>query len=198
MSFQLSPLPYATSALEPHISENTLNFHYGKHHQAYVNKLNDLTKGTSLEGQSLQGVIKESAGTPELVRIFNNAAQVWNHTFYWKSIKPKGGGVPSGTLFDMIEESFGSYEQFKTEFREAATSQFGSGWVWLVDDYEQLKIIKTSNADTPLCRNVTPLITCDVWEHAYYLDFQNRRPDYVNMFLSHLVNWDFAEHNLGK
>jgi Fe-Mn family superoxide dismutase len=196
VTFKLPPLPYASNALEPHMSENTLNFHHGKHHMAYVNKLNDLIKGTSLEGRDLEYIIKETAGNPDLVGVFNNAAQSWNHTFFWNSMKPNGGGAPTGSIFSMIEDSFGSFDQFKAEFIEAAVTQFGSGWVWLVDDYDQLRIIKTGNADNPLTRNLKPLLTCDVWEHAYYLDYQNRRQDFVHTFLGHLVNWDFAEKNL--
>lgn len=196
MSFQLSPLPYAASGLEPHMSEKTLQFHHGKHHQAYVNKLNDLIQNTTYVSMSLEEIIRECAGQSDNVAIFNNAAQAWNHDFFWKSMRPNGGGVPEGIMADMIDDSFGSYDQFKEEFKQAAVGQFGSGWVWLVEDYDQLKIMKTGNAATPITDGINPLITCDVWEHAYYLDYQNRRPDYVSIFLNHLVNWDFAEKNL--
>lgn len=196
MSFKLPPLPYAADALEPHLSANTLSFHHGKHHQAYVNKLNDLIKGTSFEGLTLEEVIRESVGKADTAGIFNNAAQVWNHTFYWSSMKANGGETPSGRILDMIEDSFGGYDAFKEEFSDAAATQFGSGWAWLIKDYDQLRIIKTGNADTPIAHGLVPLLTCDVWEHAYYLDYQNRRPDYVRTFLNYLVNWDFAEKNL--
>lgn len=197
MTFHLPALPYALNALEPHVSENTLHFHHGKHHFTYVHKLNELTKGTCYEGMPLETVIKETAGQSELVAIFNNAAQTWNHTFLWKSMKPNGGGVPTGDILAMVEDSFGSYEEFKDEFLQAGLSQFGSGWVWLVrTDEGDLKITKTGNAETPLTSSsYKPLITCDVWEHAYYLDYQNRRNDYVNTFVNHLLNWDFAEEN---
>jgi len=199
MTFRLAPLPYADSALEPYISQRTLTFHYGKHHQGYVNKLNELIKGTLFERKSLEQIIHETVGKPEMAAIFNNAAQVWNHDFYWQSMKPAGGvSVPSHEVLRLIEDSFGSLEDFKSEFKEAAISQFGSGWAWLVKDQDQLKIIKTSNAETPLTQKVIPLMTCDVWEHAYYLEYQNRRPDYINTFLNHLVNWEFVDHNLAK
>ena len=196
MSFHLPALPYSSKALEPHISENTLNFHHGKHHQAYINKLNELIEGTSFASMSLEEIVKESAGKPDLVGIFNNAAQSWNHDFYWKSMKPNGGGSPTGIILEMLEDSFGSFDQFKEEFKKAATSQFGSGWAWLVEDYDHLRVMKTGNAETPITSSLKPLMTCDVWEHAYYLDFQNRRPDYVNTFINHLINWDFVEQNL--
>ena len=200
MSFQLPALPYSLNALEPYVSENTLNFHHGKHHFTYVNKLNDLIKGTSFEGMSLESIIKETCGQADLVGIFNNAAQTWNHTFLWKSMKPKGGGVPTGEVLEKIEEAFETYEDFKNEFIQAGMSQFGSGWVWLVQNDEgQFKIVKTGNAETPLsCATQTPLMTCDVWEHAYYLDYQNRRNDYLNTFINHLVSWDFVAENMKK
>lgn len=198
MTFRLDPLPYADSALEPYISQRTLTFHYGKHHQGYVNKLNELTKGKSFEKKTLEQIMQETAGKADMATIFNNAAQVWNHDFYWKSMRPAGAKVPSEELLKYLEDSFGSLDDFKAEFKEVAVSQFGSGWAWLVKDEDQLRIIKTSNADNPLVHNLIPLMTCDVWEHAYYLEYQNRRIDYVNTFLNHLINWDFIDHNLAQ
>lgn len=196
MTQVLPPLPYDQSALEPYISANTLSFHYGKHHQAYVTNLNNLIKGTPLEESSLEEIINTSSGNKDMMGVFNNAAQVWNHTFYWNCMKPQGGGQPSGELKSMIDKAFGSYEAFASEFKTAAVSQFGSGWAWLVLENGALKIMKTSNADLPMAHGAVALLTCDVWEHAYYLDYQNRRPDYVDTFLSHLVNWSFVEQNL--
>jgi Fe-Mn family superoxide dismutase len=197
MTFKLPPLPYDLSALEPYISKRTLEFHYGKHHQGYVNKLNELLADSPLASKSLEAVIQETAGDSQKTAIFNNAAQVWNHTFYWHSMKPVGGGEPGKDLLKKIEKDFGDFEEFCIKFKEASITQFGSGWAWLVEDHGHLKIIKTGNAETPLTqKGITPLLTCDVWEHAYYLDYQNRRPDYVDIFLKHLVNWDFAEKNL--
>ena len=195
---ELPNLPYARTALAPHISENTINFHYGKHHQAYVTNLNNLIAGTELEEKSLEEIIKISAADKTKAGIFNNSAQVWNHTFYWHSMKPNGGGKPSGTLLQQVETDFGSYENFVSEFKNAGATQFGSGWAWLVLDSGKLKITKTANAETPLTSSVTPLMTMDVWEHAYYLDFQNARPTYIDTFLNHLVNWDFVNENLKK
>ncbi len=195
---ELPNLPYARTALAPHISENTINFHYGKHHQAYVTNLNNLIAGTELEGKSLEEIIKISATDKTKAGIFNNSAQVWNHTFYWHSMKPNGGGKPTGALLQQIETDFGSYENFVSEFKNAGATQFGSGWAWLVLDSGKLKIVKTANAETPLTSSVTPLMTMDVWEHAYYLDFQNARPTYIDTFLNHLVNWDFVNENLKK
>lgn len=196
MSHQLPPLPYSLEALEPHISANTLSFHHGKHHQAYVTNLNNLIKDTDLENLSLEEVISLSAGKADKMGIFNNAAQVWNHTFYWHSLKPQGGGEPTGQIKEKINQDFGSFEAFKTEFKNAATTQFGSGWAWLVLDNGTLKVTKTGNADLPMVHGQKAILTCDVWEHAYYLDFQNKRLDYVDTFLNHLVNWDFANQNL--
>lgn len=196
MNFQLPELPYAKSALAPHISENTMNYHYGKHHQAYVTNLNKLVEGTELASKSLEEVIKISASDKSKTAIFNNAAQVWNHTFYWHSMKPKGGGKPSGEVLKKIEADFGSYDNFVTEFKNAGTSQFGSGWAWLVLDQGKLKVTKTSNAETPITSSTKPLMTMDVWEHAYYLDYQNARPSYIEVFLNNLVNWDFVAKNL--
>lgn len=199
MSFNLPPLPYAEEALEPHISARTLSFHYGKHHQAYVTNLNGLIEGTNLEQKSLEEIILETAGNAEKAGIFNNAAQVWNHTFYWHSMVPQGGGEPKGSLAKQIEKDFGGYEEFKKLFKQAGATQFGSGWAWLVlDKSGSLKITKTSNADLPLVHGQKPLLTADVWEHAYYLDYQNRRPDYLEIFLDYLVNWDFAQANFER
>ena len=197
MSFELPPLPYEPTALEPHISANTFSFHYNKHHQAYVTNLNNLVKDTPLASASLEEVIQESAKDASKAGIFNNAAQVWNHTFYWKSMKPNGGGLPSGELLKRIEADFGNFDAFKDAFKQAATTQFGSGWAWLVLDGGKLKVTKTANADLPMAHGQKAILTCDVWEHAYYLDYQNRRPDYVGVFLDKLVNWEFAEANLG-
>lgn len=197
MTHSLPNLPYELSALEPYITANTLSFHYGKHHQAYVTNLNNLLQGHALENASLEEVIMASAGKPDMAGIFNNAAQVWNHTFYWNCMKPNGGGEPSSGLKTGIEAAFGSWEKFLEDFKQAAVTQFGSGWAWLVKDAEgNLKLLKTGNADLPMAHNMTALLTCDVWEHAYYLDYQNRRPDYVDTFLKHLVNWEFVENQM--
>jgi Fe-Mn family superoxide dismutase len=196
MSFELPALPYARNALAPYISENTINFHYGKHHQAYVTNLNNLVASTDLAEKSLEEIIKISATDKTKAGIFNNSAQVWNHTFYWNSMKPNGGGKPAGEVLAKIEADFGSYENFVTEFKNAGATQFGSGWAWLVLDEGKLKITKTGNAETPLTTSAKPLMTMDVWEHAYYLDFQNARPTYIDTFLNHLVNWDFVAANL--
>lgn len=198
MPFELPTLPYGKNALAPHISENTINYHYGKHHQAYVTNLNNLISGTDLADKSLEEIIKISANDKTKAGIFNNSAQVWNHTFYWHSMKPNGGGKPSGEVLKHIESDFGSYENFVTEFKNAGATQFGSGWAWLVLDSGKLKVVKTGNAETPLTTSAKPLMTMDVWEHAYYLDFQNARPTYIDTFLNHLVNWDFVNENLKK
>ncbi len=192
----LPPLPYAQDALEPHLSAETLGFHYGKHHQSYMDNLNKLIADTPLAGQPLEAIILETAGASDKTAIFNNAAQVWNHTFFWNSMKPDGGGKPEGRLLEMIEGSFGGFDAFRSAFIEAGLAQFGSGWVWLVQDGDTLKIVKTSNADTPAAHGQTALLTCDVWEHAYYLDYQNRRKDFVEAFLDHLANWGFAASQL--
>ncbi len=191
MAFSLPPLPYAQDALAPHISAETLEFHYGKHHKTYVDNLNKLVEGTPTAGKSLEEIIKASEGG-----VFNNAAQVWNHTFYWSSMKPHGGGNPSGKLADAVKRDFGDVAKLKQAIKEAATTQFGSGWAWLVLEGGKLKVTKTPNADLPLKHGQTPLLTCDVWEHAYYIDYRNARPKYVEAFLEHLVNWDFAAKNL--
>ncbi|HEX6977662.1 MAG TPA: superoxide dismutase [Alphaproteobacteria bacterium] len=198
MAFELPPLPYDKSALEPHISARTLEFHHGKHHQAYVTNLNNLVKDSPLAGEGLEAIIKASANDPQKAGIFNNAAQVWNHTFFWNSMKPKGGGKPTGDIAKKIDADLGGYDKFVEQFKQAATTQFGSGWAWLVLENGKLKVTKTGNADLPMVHGQTALLTLDVWEHAYYLDYQNRRPDFVAAFLEHLVNWDFANQNLAK
>ncbi len=192
----LPPLPYASNALAPSISENTISYHYGKHHQAYVNNTLKLIAGTEMEKASLEEIVKKTAGRADQTSLFNNAAQVFNHNFYWKSMKPGGGGEPKGRIAEKIRESFGSYKKFAEAFSGAAASQFGSGWAWLVQNGGRLEVVKTSNADTPLTGSATPLITIDVWEHAYYLDYANRRGDYIQAFMEKLLNWDFAEMNL--
>ena len=197
MVFELPPLPYVPNALEPYITANTLGFHHGKHHNAYVTNLNNLVKDTPLARESLETIIKSTANDPAKMAIFNNAAQVWNHTFFWHSMK-RGLSGPSKNLEARIKTDFGSLETFKEQFKAAAVGQFGSGWAWLVVEAGKLKIVKTSNADTPLAHGQVALLTCDVWEHAYYLDYQNRRPDYVQAFLDQLVNWQFVEANLAK
>jgi len=188
----LPKLPWADNALEPYISARTIGFHYGKHHSAYVSKLNAALAGSDDADESLEALI--ASGDP---RYFNNAAQVWNHTFYWHSMRPGGGGAPTGRIGDRISASFGGYGAFKEQFAAAANGQFGSGWAWLVEKDGKLEITATANADTPIAHGGKPLITCDVWEHAYYLDFQNARPSYTAAFLDHLLNWEFAEQNLG-
>jgi superoxide dismutase, Fe-Mn family len=193
----LPPLPYADNALDPVISANTLSFHYGKHHKAYVDNLNKLLAGTDMASLTLEQVIAQSEGKADKAGIFNNAAQIWNHTFYWHSLKPNGGGEPPAKLKQLIDASFGGVDGCKKELATAATTQFGSGWAWLVLDAGKLKVAKTGNAETPLTKGVKPLLTIDVWEHAYYLDYQNRRPDYANAVLDKLINWGFAEDNLG-
>ena len=193
----LPPLPYAENALDPVISARTVGFHYGKHHQGYVDTLNKLIAGTDLAGLSLVKLISDTAGKTDKAAIFNSAAQVWNHTFYWRSLHPKGGGEPPMALKLLIETSFGTLDACKKELATAATTQFGSGWAWLVLDAGKLKVVKTGNAETPLTKGMKPLLTIDVWEHAYYLDFQNRRPDYVSAVLDKLINWGFATDNLG-
>ncbi|HCU06049.1 MAG TPA: superoxide dismutase [Fe] [Holosporales bacterium] len=196
MQHILPQLPYALDALSPHISQETLELHYGKHHQTYVTNLNNLLENSDLSNLSLEEIILKTSGKSDLAGLFNNAAQVWNHTFYWHCLSPNGGGDPKGILKDMIEKNFGSLETFKTLFKTACLTQFGSGWAWLVQEGANLKIVKTSNAETPMTQGSKPLLTCDVWEHAYYVDFKNRRPDYVDTFLKHLVNWDFAAEQL--
>jgi len=196
--FALPPLPYADTALAPVISAQTISFHYGKHHKAYVDNLNKLVPGTDLEGRTLEEIIVATAGKADRAGIFNNAAQVWNHTFYWNCLKPNGGGAPTGALAAKIDAAFGSFDNFKKEFANAALTQFGSGWAWLVADGDAVKIVKTGNAEVPFTKGQKPLLTIDVWEHAYYLDYQNRRADYANALIDKLINWDFAAANLAK
>ncbi len=193
----LPPLPYADTALEPVISSKTLSFHYGKHHKAYVDNLNNLVKGTEYEDATLERIIIETAGKPDKAALFNNAAQSWNHAFYWNSLTANGGGKPNGKIAQMIDAAFGSYDDFQKQFAAAAVSQFGSGWGWLVLDGDKLKIAKTGNAEVPFTRGLIPLLAIDVWEHAYYLDYQNRRAAYVEAVIDKLLNWDFAAQNLG-
>ncbi len=190
MAFELPALPYEKTALEPHISSETLDYHYGKHHQAYVTKLNAAIPGTEFEGKSLEDIVKSSSGG-----VFNNAAQIWNHTFYWNSLSPNGGGAPSGALAEAINAKWGSYAKFVEEFSEKAAGNFGSGWTWLVKTADgALDIVNTDDAECPLTGDSKPLLTCDVWEHAYYIDYRNARPSYIEAFFK-LVNWDFAASN---
>ncbi|MDB6099279.1 MAG: superoxide dismutase [Gammaproteobacteria bacterium] len=194
----LPPLPFDQGALAPVISANTLSFHYGKHHKNYVDTLNKLIVGTEFADMPLENIVRATAGQTDHTEIFNNAAQAWNHTFYWMSLTPKGGREPPAELKRMRASSFGVVEQCKKELSKAAVSEFGSGWAWLVQDGEKLKVLKTPDAKNPLTEGSKPLLTIDVWEHAYYLDYQNRRVDYVNALLEKLANWDFAAENLGK
>jgi len=195
-AISLPPLPYADNALEPVISQKTIGFHYGKHHAAYVANANKLLAGTELAKLGLEEIVKKTAGDKDKAGLFNNAAQVWNHTFYWRSMKPGGGGQPAGDLMQKIQADFGGYDKFVEAFSAAATTQFGSGWAWLVVKDGKLAAVKTANAETPLTMGMRPLMTIDVWEHAYYLDWQNRRPDYIKAWLDKLVNWEFAARNL--
>jgi len=196
MKLELPELPYAANALEPHISAETFSFHHGKHHNTYVVKGNELLADANVSADNLEELVKACAkvGGP----LFNNVAQHYNHDFFWKSMKPKGGGAPTGAIADKINQDFGTFEAFKKAFVDGGATQFGSGWVWLVAEAGKLKIVKTANADTPLTDGATPLLVCDVWEHAYYLDYQNRRPDFLNAFVDSLANWDFAGENLAK
>jgi len=196
MAIELPALPFEATALEPYISANTLSFHHGKHHQAYVTNTNNLIKGTDLENASLEAIIAASTNNPEKTGLFNNSAQVWNHTFYWNCMKKGGGGVPSGAIASKITEDFGSFDAFVEAFKNAGMTQFGSGWAWLVLEGGKLKVTKTANGDTPMVHGQKALLTVDVWEHAYYLDYQNKRADYIDIFLKHLVNWDFVNANL--
>ncbi len=192
MIHELPPLPYAPDALAPYISAETLEFHYGKHHATYVTNLNNLIAGTEFENLSLEEIVKRSSGG-----IFNNAAQVWNHTFYWNGLKPNGGGAPTGAIAAAIDAAFGSFDQFREDFTKCAVTTFGSGWAWLVKNADgSLALVSTSNAGCPLTAGQTPILTCDVWEHAYYIDYRNARPKYLEAFWN-LVNWDFASANLG-
>jgi Fe-Mn family superoxide dismutase len=197
-SIVLPPLPYSENALEPVISAKTIGFHYGKHHQGYVANANKLIAGTELADMPLEKIVQATAGKADKAGIFNNAAQVWNHTFYWKSLSPKGGGKPPAALLQKMEASFGSLETCMKELANAAVTQFGSGWAWLVQAGDALKVVKTGNAENPMTQGMKPLLTIDVWEHAYYLDYQNRRTDYVAAVLEKLVNWEFAAENLAK
>ena len=190
-------MPYAQNALEPVISSNTLSFHYGKHHQAYVDNLNKAIAGTEYADMPLEKIITATVGNKDKTAIFNNAAQNWNHTFYWNSLKPNGGGEPPAALKAKLEAAFGSVDAAKKELATAATSQFGSGWAWLVQEGDKLKVVKTPNAEVPFTAGQKPLLTIDVWEHAYYLDYQNKRADYVNAVLDKLINWEFALQNMG-
>lgn len=192
MEHTLPPLPYATDALQPHISKETLEIHHGKHHNAYVVNLNNLIKGTEFESLGLEDIVRKSSGG-----VFNNAAQIWNHTFYWSSLKPNGGGEPTGALAEAITKKWGSFAAFKEAFTKSAIGNFGSSWTWLVKKADgSLDIVNTSNAGTPITGTDTPLVTCDLWEHAYYVDYRNRRPDYLGAWWN-LVNWDFAAKNFG-
>ena len=195
--FTLPPLPWAENALEPVISANTIGFHYGKHHKTYVDNLNNLVKGTDYESASLEKIIAETAGKADKAGLFNNAAQVWNHTFYWNGLRANGGGKPSGKVAQMIDAAWGSFDNFKKELSATSVSQFGSGWGWLVEEGGALKIVKTPNAEVPFTKGQKPLLTLDVWEHAYYLDYQNRRAAYLDAVIDKLVNWDFVAQNLG-
>ena len=194
----LPPLPYPENALDPYISSRTLEFHHGKHHRAYFDNLNRLVQGGELADLGIEEVIGRTAGRSDQVAIFNNAAQAWNHTFYWRSMRPKGGGTPTGPLKEQIERDFGSFDALRTQLAGAASTHFGSGWAWLVHEGGKLKVTATHDADTPIAHGQTPLLTIDVWEHAYYLDYQNRRADYVNAVLASLVDWGFAADNLDR
>lgn len=195
--FSLLELPYSKDALMPHFTIENFDYHHDKHHNAYVVKLNELLQNMpELQKLSLEEIILKSSNDTSMRAIFNNAAQIWNHTFYWHSMRPNGGGMPSSALLSQIEKDFGSFEQFKKTFHAQGVGQFGSGWVWLVYHEGKLQITSSSNADTPIIHSMRPIITCDVWEHAYYIDYRNRRPDYLNIFLDHLVDWKFAEANM--
>lgn len=198
MSYELSKLPYEYTALEPYISKSTLEFHHDKHHAGYVAKFNDAVKDTDYDRQPIEAVIRAIATDASQAGLFNNAAQAWNHTFYWNSMKPGGGGLPNGELAQKIDADFGGFEKFAEAFKMAGATQFGSGWAWLVLDGDTLKVTKTLNAENPLASGQIPLMTMDVWEHAYYLDYQNNRPGYIETFLNHLVNWEFAAQNLAN
>jgi len=196
MIITLPDLPYEKDALEPHISSKTLDFHYGKHHNAYVTNLNKLIEETDLTGEMLEEIINKTVNAVDKAGIFNNAAQVWNHTYYWQSMKPNGGGLPTGNIAKKIDTDFGGYDNFIERLKNAGLTQFGSGWAWLVMKNGKLEMMKTSNADTPIAHGVKPLLTVDVWEHAYYLDYQNRRDAYLDAFIKNLINWDFVNSNL--
>lgn len=191
MKFELPPLPYAKTALQPHISERTLDFHYGKHHQAYMNNLKAALEGKPDANKSLEEIVKGAEGP-----VFNNSAQVWNHSFFWHCMKPSGGGKPTGEIAQMIDRDFGGYDKFKEAFTKACVTQFGSGWGWLVEEGGKLSVMQTPNADLPMKHGKKAILTCDVWEHAYYLDYQNRRPDFVSTVVDSLLDWEFAARNL--
>jgi Fe-Mn family superoxide dismutase len=193
MAFELPPLPYAQDALAPHISAETLEYHYGKHHKTYVDNLNKAVDGTPDADASLEEIILKAEGP-----LFNNAAQVWNHTFFWSSLSPSGGGQPSGAVADKIGSDFGSYDEFRTQITQAGITQFGSGWAWLVDNGGKLEVMKTANADLPMKHGVKALWTIDVWEHAYYIDYRNARPKFIDTVLDSLINWDFVNQNLAS
>ena len=196
MTITLPGLPYEKDALEPHINSRTLDFHHGKHHNAYVTNLNNLIEGTDLASETIEDIINKTVNDDDKAGIFNNAAQVWNHTFYWKSMKPNGGGLPTGNIANKIDADFGGYANFIEQLKNAGLTQFGSGWAWLVMKNGKLEMMKTSNADTPIAHGVKPLLTVDVWEHAYYLDYQNKRGDYLDAFIKNLINWDSVHSNL--
>lgn len=197
MAITLPELPFPKDSLMPFISAQTLDFHHGKHHNAYVVNTNNLIAGSDLENADLETIIAAAAADPSKAGLFNNSAQVWNHSFYWNCLKANAG-LPTGPIADAIQSTFGSFEKFVEEFKTAGATQFGSGWAWLVVENGQLKITKTANADTPIVHGQKPLLTVDVWEHAYYLDYQNRRPDYLSTFVDHLINWDFVNENLSR
>jgi superoxide dismutase, Fe-Mn family len=195
MPIALPDLPYEKDALAPHISLNTLAFHHGKHHNAYVTNLNKLIEGTDLTSATIEDIIKKTVNDADKAGIFNNAAQVWNHTFYWQSMKPNGGGLPTGDIAEKINADFEGYDNFIEQLKNAGLTQFGSGWAWLILKNNKLEIMKTSNADTPIAHGVKPLLTVDVWEHAYYLDYQNGRGNYLDAFINNLINWEFVNSN---
>mgnify|MGYP006283565507 FL=1 len=196
MSITIPELPYKEGDLSPHISARTLEVHHGKHHSTYVNNLNRLVEGTALAGEPLENLIQRTAGSTEQIGLFNNAAQAWNHAFYWRSMRPGGGGAPTGRVAGKIDSDLGGYDSFVEAFKEAALTQFGSGWAWLVMKDGNLEVMKTSNADTPIAHGLRPLLTVDVWEHAYYLDYQNRRAEYLDAFVENLIDWEFVHANL--
>jgi len=198
MTVKLPDLPYEKDSLAPYISPETIEYHYGKHHNAYITTTNTLIEGIELSNQDLETIIKKTSKNTSMSLIFNNAAQAWNHSFYWSCMKPDGGGLPSGDIAERINSGFGSYETFAAEFKKAGVTQFGSGWAWLVLNDNILQIMKASNADTPIAHGLKPLLTVDVWEHAYYLDYQNRRADYLSAFLDHLINWDFVNSRISS
>ena len=196
MPIALPDLPFSIDALEPHISARTFEFHHGKHHKAYVDNTNNLTQGTALADQGLEAIVKAAASDAAKKGLFNNAAQAWNHSFFWKCLKPNGGGRPTGKIAVQIDAELGGYEKFVADFKNAGVTQFGSGWAWLCLKDGKLAIVQSANAETPIASGDTPLLVVDVWEHAYYLDYQNRRPDFLQVFLDHLINWDFVNSNL--